>query len=430
MDTPEEDEQGKKVIEPEFPRDETIDAFRKQFYRETHGVGYEWGNKTLEEFLETNHDDLESGMILAPGRHISLYTGIPETNEVGKEILGMFSEVEPQTIEFDREDLKALSGKGLTLGGADFAPPALLQCLTILGTDTVKVYKGPSKGAPVLLANEHGEFIALAQTHIDVSFTLDDLNDLALKAIRERRLALEDPTLTRIKLSRLGDEINIKHDDIEELSIESSWGSFEYYITSPQDTLQITRESFEKIREARPDLPVNDRRRVTEIDLDQITEDIQAAWRSRDPQIEDVDGHSKCLDDIIERLQYGLGLPCSLGFYVKHFGEDPPKTFNKHRSMFTADEWGRSLLSAFKGHITSLDITRRKSWDDDELGTLTIRFVNIDLDIPDVLVKPREYKAKHLQHLRTDLHLGGDDPWYVWERKEQLMEFEAENVRA
>lgn len=458
------------MLEPKTPRVETLDAFRKQFFRKTEGIGYEDGASSIGDFIETKEEEIENGFIMSHDRTLGLFIGVPKEG-ITRSLLLKYSEVEPEELRYNVEALEWLASwnKAIQLGEMAYDPKKVIKILEVIvdsEEDLPKIKTYTFEKEPVLLSNDYGEFVTIAPVigrfDEEEIYTIEALEEKTLQEIRERRESLTDPDLMSVRTP--SGVVNINTKEISEFVISVYWGDIRYHVTVADEDIEVTREAFEELRKVCPLVKVTDKREAREnVDLERLTDDIEKLWMLRDPQIEEVDLYSKCLDDVIERIMYGAGLPCSLEFYVKHFGEEPPKTMNKYRSIFTPDEWCRAIIPAVLGHVTSIDIDRRTSRNECRLanegidfncnhywgscnapeyhqcphrikvverGMLKIRFENIELPIPDIDVIFRKYNAKYLAHINSDVRLGDYDDWRSWEMKEKIREFEAESVRA
>ena len=424
---------GDTVEQPKQPRDEALDEFRKALFREEDGVGYQTGAENIEAFKESKADEIEGGMVMGPHRHLGLFTGT--VSDLTRGLLERYADVEPLDVEHDIDELERLAkeGKAIKLGDCTYDPANVARALRVLGVEGIRTYQTGQR--PAIFVNGQGEAIALAPTlTFEEAYAYGDIEMRQLEEIRQFRIAVTDPDIIRVGLSD-GGETNLKRGEIERLRISyDGW-----YLVAGGILYGITRDSFDGIREGRPDIPVEDLRHPRHIDLDRLVETVQAEWRRRDPAMEDVEGYSRCLDDVTERLQLGPRLGCSLPFYVKHFGESPPplSTMRRHRSLSTPDEWARAIVMKVLGHVHRAEIEFRS---DDESrptrGALRLHFSDVDVGVPDVTVSPAEYRAKRLLAFKSVLVYRDPesrylpDPWRMWELKEKITEFELEEVRS
>ena len=294
----------------------------------------------------------------------------------------------------------------------------------------------------VFFVNEHGEMIALAPrmeaepTYYEKPYgtSYPELIQTPLEEARALREAMEDPDVVRVTIPTYDRKVNVHLDEVEALILRNDG----YFLKTGDHLFDISEQDFQEIRERRPEIPVEDKRHIIrEIDWDRLIAEVEAEWRKRDPAMEDPEGYSKCLDDIAERLQYGEGLPCSLSFYVAHWGETPPdmKKAFRLRSLQTPDEWARALFHRLVDHAHKVELDIGQEYEGRRSGSLKIYFEVPDdaFNLPPLKISRAEYRAKHLQDVKTVVEFSDPDnfdtDWRFWELRERLKEFEVEEVR-
>lgn len=428
---------------PKMPRDETLERFRKQFFKEDNGVGYLDGAKNLEEFKETQMDEVEQGFVMNPGHTLGLVTG---EGSLSQNLLESARGIEPVVVDYDLELIDLLTtedpwetGTPLKIGEAAFEPQKVIQLLKVIGDEdelgvvkNIKTYP-PAEFGPVLFENEHGEMIALAPTHGGEPIAYEDLVNKEFKEAREFAESLRDPNLVRI-VDTSDTKINIPIDQIEKVEVTHSGISL--HIKDWEYSPPITGETLNQLRERIPDLPIEDERTSwQQVDYDKLVEAVSASWKRRDPLMEDVDGYSKCLDDVAERLQFGGGLPCSLEFYVEHWGETPRESKHNYRlrSLHTPAEWALALATRIMEHVYKTEFNVGTEFEGAR-GSIQLYFEIPELEIPRLSISKAEYKAKHLKQVKSVVEIY--DPkhnatdWRVWELRQIIAQFEVDEVKA
>lgn len=430
-------------MEPKMPRDETLERFRKQFFREDNGVGYQEGAKNLEEFKETQIEEFEQGFVMSADQTLGLVTG---EGSLSKNLLEKARGIEV-SMDYDLELIDLLttedpweSDTPLKIGEGAFEPQKVIQVLKVLGDEdelgvvkNIKTYP-PAEFGPVLFENEHGEMIALAPTHGGEPVAYEDLVNKEFREAREFAESLRDPNLVRI-VDASGTKINIPIDQIEKVEVTGSGISL--HIKDWGYSPTITGETLNQLRERIPDLPIKDERTSwQQVDYDKLVEAVSSAWKRRDPLMEDVDGYSKCLDDVAEKMQFGGGLPCSLEFYVEHWGETPrERKYNyRLRSLQTPSEWALALATRIMEHVYKAEFSVGAEFEGARRGNIKLYFEIPELEIPRLSISKAEYKAKHLKQVKSVVEI--DDPehfntdWRVWELRQIIAQFEVDEVKA
>ncbi|MCD6340887.1 MAG: hypothetical protein J7L51_02930, partial [Desulfurococcales archaeon] len=147
-------------MEPKRPREEVLEKFRRAFFREKHGVGYQQGASTKEEFLEEHREEIEEeGLLMSSDHTVAIFTG-PKGN-LAESLLRRLTEAEPMEMVYDLDLLREYQrlGRLLRIGGATFDPEAVAKVLRVLGEEDslgevhIRVYP-PSEIYPVFFVNE------------------------------------------------------------------------------------------------------------------------------------------------------------------------------------------------------------------------------------------------------------------------------------
>jgi len=441
-------------------RRETIDSFRKQFYKNRYGVGIRY---TYEEFIEEKAEEMEEGYIMDEDHTVAVLTD-PKTQYI-EQFMTKFevNETLPMPVEWDKllftefASHVKVNSEGMRIGPCMYDPDKLLTLLNILGWNGKPTcFYYATNDHPLVIYNNDLEAVMLAPV-TDVKGI--DYTEWILAQGEEVSRLLEsykNPDIVRMKIESQG-IVDIHRDDIEKITIKHGWQGKYYLVhfveeakcrlsgsyTLSEDELNTLMKAFE--------LEAVDERKIVNFNEDELVEQVTEAWKKRDPLFSESVLYQQCIDTVFEMAKYGNRVPASMDFFVKMFPRQPPENLPRfYHSLHTPGEWARTIfnLIGIKG-IFSIEYGARwteRSWNDlnigeevesdDPRGSFRVYYKLSECDpalrdLPDSFsVEPTNYKAKHLIHYVSNVDVGQGGGWSGWKERQQVAEFEGEEVRA
>lgn len=250
--------------------------------------------------------------------------------------------------------------------------------------------------------------------------------------------------------------MDIHRGDIETVTLKRGWQGDFYLVTFVEDakcglsgTYQVDEDELNTLMKAF-DLEVVDEREIVDFDEEALEKQVTEAWKKRDPLFSESVLYQQCIDTVFELAKYGNRVPASMDFFVKMFPRQPPDNLPRfYHSLHTPGEWARTIFNLISVEsIFDMEYGARwtdRNWNegdyedvdsDDPRGSFRIYFHLNKCDptlrdIPDSFsVEPTNYKAKHLIHYISNVDVGQGGGWNGWKERQQIAEFEGEEVRA
>jgi hypothetical protein len=413
-------------------RDSTLNRFRATFFSSvTHQINY----PTTEKLLERNREEVEGrGVLQTPDGYIGIVIN-PSTWLEGfvEQYSGQewrnYNILSPMLDELDA------SFNPLIIDGGTYSPRRIKDCMDVMnlwgkegGTPLLMVVGG--KELPLLMRGVGGEVLILGPVLAMDSKgkTKAWYEDQVIRRVKARHAAMEDPDKVWFE-DKEENEVILNVSDLT--SIHHNHLGYELHHGN-DETIIISEETANRLR-TEYGLRLYERLRKHKVNNPALKEAFYEAWLEHDPSFSNVDEFNEALAKLIDYMEDNGNLPCSLGFWALHWNEAPPKELNKYRSMYTATEWARAITEiALLGDVQYFKIIPHK--DDEQKFTqvaLTIHITNVQDDVLkglDLLVRPSEYKAKHLLKYLSDVQHyregAGVSPYAWWELTEDLMDFE------